>query len=96
MTSTLKSTDQNEILSMIGKFYEALYDTKHIKQNDINALLENMHLDKVLSEKDKNFLDQAPTIEEFDSVITLPKEKKSPGLDGLPIEFYKHFGKIYV
>ena len=37
------------------------------------------------------FLEKNPTIEEFDKIINLPKDKKSPGLDGLPIEFYRFF-----
>ena len=84
-------TDQMEILSMIGKFYESLYESRNININDIQALLDTVNFENLLSEQQKLYLDKNPTLEEFDFIVKLPKEKKSPGLDGIPIEFYRKF-----
>ena len=83
--------DQNKILEMICNFYKDLYTSKHVNQIDIDALLDNVQIENFLSEEDKLFLDKMPSIEEFDSIVLLPKENKSPGLDGLPKEFYRKF-----
>ena len=83
--------DQMDILSMIGKFYESLYQSKNIDINDIETLLDTVKFENILSEEQKLYLDRKPSLEEFDEIVNLPKEKKSPGLDGLPIEFYRKF-----
>ena len=84
-------TDQQHILKMIGDFYAKLYTSTSTPQNEIDDFLNNVNFDSILSEEQKAYLDQLPTVEEFDDVITLPKDGKTPGLDGLPIEFYRRF-----
>ena len=76
---------------MIGEFNHNLYKERKVEQIDINRLLENVTFDKILTDEQRNYLDKAPTIIEFDEIINTPKEKKSPGLDGLQIEFYRKF-----
>ena len=84
-------TDQQKILKMIGKYYENLYSSIKVDECKINDMLNNVHIENVITEQQKRYLDKMPTLEEFDIVIKLPKDKKSPGLDGLGIEVYRKF-----
>lgn len=40
--------------------------------------------------------DSFPTLEECKDAVMNLKSNKSPGLDGIPNEFYLFFGKIYL
>lgn len=44
-----------------------------------------------LSENVKNTCDQFPSLEECRDTVMNMKYNKSPGLDGLPVEFYQCF-----
>ena len=46
-----------------------------------------------LNEVDKDFLDKPLSKKELYDTITSMKHNRSPGLDGLPIEFYIVFWK---
>ena len=78
-------------MKIIGEFYKTLYDSVKIDQVDIDDVLNDIELDNVLSDTDKHFMDQMPSLEEFDEIVNIPKNNKSPGLDGLPVEFYRKF-----
>ena len=47
----------------------------------------------MLSEKDKKDFETFPTLQECSEAVLGMKNNKSPGIDGLPIEFYKMFWK---
>jgi len=54
-------------------------------------------LDKILNDKEKIDCDGKATVNEFSEAIGNTKLNKSPGLDGLTVEFYRTFwGKINV
>ena len=89
-----ETNNQNDILKLIGDFYKQLYTSSHIEQNDIDQVLDNLNLDNVLSDSDRDLMNKIPTLEEFDDIVDIPKENKSPGLDGLPIEFYRKFWSL--
>lgn len=40
---------------------------------------------------DDDFFDKFPTLKECSEAVFEMKNNKSPGLDGLPVEFYKMF-----
>ena len=83
------STD-DDILGEMCSFYEELYRSKNISSSDIENYLQNSNI-MCLSENVKNTCDQFPNLEECrDSVMNM-KHNKSPGLDGLPVEFYQCF-----
>jgi hypothetical protein len=44
-----------------------------------------------LSNKERQLCDEFPTINECENAIKQMKNNKSPGTDGLPVEFYKIF-----
>ena len=62
------STDQNgtvhsnnDILGEMCNFYENLYSTKHVKDDDIDSYLSTLNIGKILSEKDKEYCDTFPS-----------------------------------
>ena len=70
-------------------FYEQLYTSKSINDVDIDDYLS----DDVpnVNENDKILCDSFPTIDECKEAVLNMKSNKSPGLDGIPPEFYKCF-----
>lgn len=47
----------------------------------------------MLSENDKKYCENFPTLQECAEAVNGMKNNKSPGIDGLPVEFYKMFWK---
>ena len=95
LISELKADNGNivsnieEKIKVIEKFYEELYTENTVKEN-INETLE--FLEKSL--KETSFLEQDFTpLELFNSLKSF-KRGKSPGSDGLPLEFYLTFWDI--
>ncbi len=89
----IKSTD-SEILEISGEFYEKLFASKNITDEKINEYLENIDLDKKLTNAEKLMCDEKITIKEIENVIKNLKPGKSPGCDGLTTEFYKKFWHV--
>ena len=73
------------------KFYEHLYSSKSVKDDDIDNYLSSLNIDSVLSEKDKELCDAFPSLDECEDAVKNMKPNKSPALDGLTSEFYKCF-----
>ena len=73
------------------KFYEDLYTSKSVDNNDIDSYLQSLHLENVLTQEEKTYCDSFPSIEECTAAVSNLKNNKSPGLDGLTSEFYKFF-----
>ena len=76
-------------------FYESLYQTKcqGDKSDDLNTFLESVKLPQ-LDEDDKELCEGRITYQELKEVLTTFGRNKSPGNDGLPIEFYIMFFKL--
>ena len=95
----LTKSDGNEvdskenILIEIVSYYQQLYSSKNVPTVEINSYFES--LDSVNIRKLNNFesnsCEGGITANECDRVLSKFKENKSPGSDGLPIEFYKQF-----
>ena len=79
--------DTHEILSEIKKFYEKLYTSK--------GPIETTYLEKInapkLNDNDRDRLDAPITIEELGLALRELKNNHSPGMDGLPADWYKMF-----
>ena len=75
----------------ICTFYEKLYQSKQINNNEINSYLSELEIDRKLNEKEKFFCDEIPTLNECEEAVLNLKDNKSPGIDGIPNEFYKTF-----
>ena len=79
-----------EIIGEMCKFYAKLYTSKEISDENIDAYLENINV-SIIDQKDKELCENFPAIEECKDAVMNLKNNKSPGLDGLPGEFYKCF-----
>ena len=82
--------ENNEVLKCMCDFYENLYKCSNIDQDNIDRFLEEIHTPS-LTEQDKLFCDAFPTMDECGEAIKSMKNNKSPGFDGIPVEFYKIF-----
>ena len=67
-----------------------MYSSRNISRNRIDAYLENVECISV-TEHEKQECDSLPSLIECENAMKLMKNNKSPGLDGLPAEFYKIF-----
>ena len=91
-----KTTD---ILHEQKKFYEKLYSSKILNTNTLHEpeyekeFFPQSHDIPKLSDKDKNKLQQPITQKEMLTALKGMQNDKSPGIDGLPTEFYKFFWK---
>lgn len=74
-------------------FYENLYISKFIKNDDINVYLNDVECLK-FSNSEKEFCDLLFIIDECVDVVNNLKNNKFLGLDGILVEFYKCFWKI--
>ena len=72
-------------------FYKELYSTQNLN-NDNGYFLDNMT--RKLSESSKNSLDATITKDEVLKAVRKMHNNKSPGEDGIPVEFYKLYWNI--
>ena len=81
-----------DILGDICNFYEKLFSSNSIEDNDINSYLKDCKINP-LTENDKNICDSFPTLDECKDAVMNLKANKSPGFDGISNEFYQTFWK---
>ncbi len=86
---TVYTTD--EILGESESFYSKLYDKEEIEQDDIYAYIEQVKIPVVLDDDDNGILCDEITEKECFEALTSMSKNKSPGPDGLPVEFYLEF-----
>jgi len=85
-------TNTRDILNGVQEFYDALYEEKKIDEEtlkEVLALVERTVKEKELLRSDFNILEITKGLKSF-------KKGKSPGADGLPLEFYETFLDILV
>ena len=80
----------SEILGQMCSYFEKLYQSKNIDDNEKDAYLNDSNIPQ-LNPTEKDTCDIFPTIEECKEAVFNMKPNKSPGLDGLTGEFYKCF-----
>jgi exonuclease III len=83
--------DDNEIRNHARVFYQDLYSPDPVDIESQEVLLDNL---PQLSAESKSFLDEPLTLEELSTAVKLVNKNKSPGIDGLPSEFYQTFWPI--
>lgn len=86
-------TTDDKILGEMCYFYEHLYNTKNVNNLDIENYLESSNI-KTRSTTAKD--NKVPTLDECKDTVMSMKSNKAPGLDGLPVEFYKCFWINYL
>jgi len=88
------TTDQKEILDLQAEFYKTLYTPVREKTKEQTVqYLNKIHTPK-LSEKEKLSCEGELTIEECLSSLKSFKTNRTPGNDGLTVEFYKKFWPV--
>ncbi len=65
-----------------------LYSTESTDEKSQNELLKNL---PHLTSEDKQTLDSSITFDELSAAVSGLASGRTPGIDGLPGEFYKHF-----
>ena len=81
--------NQEKILDEMQYFYKNLYSKQDL--NDADTFLNNINLPTQMPDETKNSLTEEIDMEEIDKAIKMMQLNKSPGEDGLPIEFYRRF-----
>ena len=77
-------------MKTIGNYYQDLYSEKEIDQLKFDSFTNNDTIPK-LSEENKMSCEGKITLPEMEKVIKTFKLNKTPGNDGLPVEFYVKF-----
>lgn len=85
-------TDQQTITSMFAKFYENLYSEIPTYSKTQNELLSDFR--KKASPEKKEEADSEITKEDLKKALFQLPNDKSPGKDGLPVDFYKCFWDV--
>ena len=80
------------ILEEIRIFYEDLFSTRGVEENEKRELLNQIKTK--ISKEDRKECDQEIREEEIERAIKQLNKKKSPGIDGLGSEFYICFKEI--
>ena len=83
--------DQSEILNIEKKYYENLYSSSNPDYEIVKSYIQNTEIDRKLSSSESNVCDGKLTIEECTEAIFKMKLNRSPGSDGIPVEFYRKF-----
>ena len=87
-------TNPTEILELQKLYYTQLYASSKDNSNEsgfqIDTYLQKIEI-PMLSEESKDLCDKHITIEEVKEAVDNLANNKSPGPDGIPIEFYKMF-----
>ena len=82
-------TDKNEILNAEVNFYSKIYNATKINENLANDFLNKPI--NILSDGEKQTCEGCLTEYECKLALNQMKNNKSPGSDGLSVEFYKTF-----
>ena len=81
--------NQGIILEEMKSFYKDLYSKKELDDGD--SFLNTINLPKTMPRDIENDLKTDINLEEIKKAVKMMKPNKSPGEDGLPIEFYRIF-----
>jgi hypothetical protein len=68
-----------------------LYKSNSPDINSIDEYLKNTQLNEVLDHNSKTICEGKVSKDECHRALSLMTNDKSPGLDGIPDEFYRHF-----
>ena len=83
--------DPSQILDIEKEYYEGLYKSTNPNLSEIKNYINETCIDHKLNNQDCITLSGELTIEECTKAIFSMKKNKSPGIDGLSVEFYQTF-----
>lgn len=90
----VKCTDPKLISNFVTDFYQNIYTSafdKHCSDHYVNKIKTCV---PVIDPEFKTFCDSNLTLEEIQVALYSMKKGKSPGNDGLTVEFYMHFWEL--
>ena len=85
-------TEPNDLITETHNFYKHLYSSEPIDQHQQDAFLQINT--PILSPDERNICEGHVTEHELNKALLSMENNKSPGLDGLTTNFYKHFWHI--
>ena len=91
LTDNTITEDQDEICKVTYNFYNQLYSPDHVSDHAQNLILNDL---TQLNGSDRDDLDCEITYEEVTNSVKLLSRGRSPGIDGLPNEFYQTFWSL--
>ena len=84
-------TNQKDILDKIKYYYKKLYTSTNPDKQNLNDYIYRTKLESKVNQEDLNVCDGQLSVEECTEAIFKMKLNKSPGIDGLTVEFYRTF-----
>ena len=89
------STNPLEIMDAQKRFYSKLYSRKPVDLNneETKAFLENLNIQR-LSDELSASCEGNITLQECEGILSTFQTGKTPGSDGIPLEFYKIFWSL--
>ena len=88
----MEITENKDILQAIHQFFAELYTEQQTNETLQEEFLQ--YITTTLDEQDKQNLEQPITQDELNHTLKNTDTNKSPGIDGLPVEFYQTFWPI--
>ncbi|KAJ8019526.1 hypothetical protein HOLleu_41159 [Holothuria leucospilota] len=86
-------TNDNDISYVFHNFYSNLFSRElHVNHNLQNDFIKC--LKQTVDPIDKDDLDRPITLEEVNAALVSTSNNKSPGIDGIPYEFYRKFFNV--
>ena len=89
-----KHYDDAATLKVARTFYQDLYKSSASKDDDIDNYFKSLTKEKSFNDVDNSVCEGLVTIEECNLAISKMKHNKSPGLDGITLEFYQTFWSL--
>ena len=87
-------TELNDIMKRCREFYKHLYSEEPIDNNMVNKCLNDVNLPRLPPDIVEH-CEGVLSLEEAKEAVSLMKNAKTPGSDGLPAEFYKKFFHLF-
>ena len=79
-----------DILKIASNYYAELFSSKNPNKDNVNDYLENVNLPPLKPES-QDLCEGLISLPECENAVNWMKLNNSPGVDGLPIEFYRVF-----
>ena len=84
-------TNDQDLLNIAADFYDNLYKSCNVNGNDISNYLQKVSNISKLSDEQCASIEGKISLHEAEIAVKGLKNNKSPGIDGIPAEFYKKF-----
>ena len=83
--------DQNELPQEQTKIYQELYTSNKVESHQMNKYLDDTIFDLVLNDDQKAKYEVLLSEVKYKKALGALKNNKSPGIDGITVEFYRVF-----